>query len=402
MTGGQRLFLFLAFLFIFFSGLPVLESATTEMEQEEKEPLVTLVFFEMDLREALRELALQTGVHIMMDENVTGTVTLDLVDTPLEKALRMMLVAGGFTYRKMEDFYLVGLADPRNRAFVELSETEIFFFKNTSVDTVEALLPEAFKSYVRFDRHTNTVGVTAPRAVMDRITADFKKIDAPRPQVKIKALVSEVRTEVVKEWGIDLFNWEFSTGQKKNPDWTTILELSPGAAMVETDIFGLLHTKMRALEIEGEARIHADPVVVAADGKTADLFVGDRHNMILRMNDTYDRVEKIEAGTGLVVTPRVYAEHIELDVRQTVSYFMENSVNEPVVRVAEFSSTLRLVPGQTLLVSGLTQREDKSRESGTPVLGRIPLVRLLFREAGQEQKESELLVFLSAEVVEGE
>lgn len=399
--GRQRLSLFLLFLCILLTGWPALGSAATKMELIGKEPLVTLVFFEMDLREALRELALQTGVNIMMDENVAGTVTLDLVDTPLEKALRMMLVAGGFTYRKVEDYYLVGLADPRNRAFIDLAETEIFFFQNTRVETVEALLPEAFKSYVRFDRSTNAVTITAPRAMIERIIADFRKMDVPRPQVKIKALVSEVRTEVVKEWGIDLFNWEFSAGQKKNPDWTAILELSPGAAMIETDIFGLLHTKMRALEKKGEAKIYADPVVVVADGKTADLFVGDHHNLILRINDNYDRVEKIEAGTGLAVNPRVFEKHIELDVRQTVSYFVENGVNEPVVRVTEFGSTLRLVPGQTLLVSGLTQRENKSRESGMPVLSRIPLVGLLFRENGQEQKESELLIFLSAEVVEG-
>lgn len=178
--GRQRLSLFLLFLFILLTGWPALGSAAAKMEQIGKEPLVTLVFFEMDLREALRELALQTGVNIMMDENVAGTVTLELVDTPLEKALRMMLVAGGFTYRKVEDFYLVGLADPRNRGFIDLAETEIFFFQNTRVETVEALLPEAFKSYVRFDRTTNAVTITAPRTVIERIIADFRKMDVPR------------------------------------------------------------------------------------------------------------------------------------------------------------------------------------------------------------------------------
>ena len=84
---------------------------------------------------------------------------------------------------------------------------------------------------------------------------------------------------------------------------------------------------------------------------------------------------------------------------QTVSYFVDNNGSEPVVRVAEFGSTLRLVPGQTLLVSGLTQTEGRDRMSRTPVLGRIPLLRLFFREKRQEQKESELLVFITAEVV---
>ena len=72
MMGRQRLSLFLLFLCILLTGWPALGSAATKMELIGKEPLVTLVFFEMDLREALRELALQTGVNIMMDENVAG------------------------------------------------------------------------------------------------------------------------------------------------------------------------------------------------------------------------------------------------------------------------------------------------------------------------------------------
>jgi type IV pilus assembly protein PilQ len=393
------IFMICAFFFIFFLPGPAITPLTAWAE-EKPEPLVTIVFFEMELREALRELALQTGVNIVMDENITGTVTLELEDTPLEKALQMMLAGGGFSYRKVDDYYLVGLADPRNRVFADLAETEFFFFKNVKVSTVEALLPEAFRQNVRFDQEANVAAVTAPRGLKERIIADFKKIDTPRRQVRVKALVSEVQTEVIKEWGIDLLNWEFTSGVKKNPDWTAVLGLAPGSLLLETDVFGLLHTKIRALEREGVAKIHADPVVQVADGKTADLFVGEQRVLILDVYESYDQVEKIEAGTGLKVTPRIFEDRIELEMTQTVSYFVDNNGREPVVRVAEFGSTLRLIPGQTVLVSGLTQIEDRNRASQTPVLGRIPLLRLFFREGREEQKHSELLVFISAEVVE--
>jgi len=398
MLGRRMFFLVCAFFFIFGAGpAPLLLPALAEQRPE---PLVTIVFFETELREALRELAFQTGINIVMDENITGTVTLELTDTPFEKALQMLLAGGGYTYRKVDDYYLVGLADPKNRIFADLAETEFYSFRNVKVSTVEALLPEAFRQNVRFDPETNTAAVTAPRGLKERIIADFKKIDTPRKQVRVKALVSEVQTEIIKEWGIDLFNWEFTSGLKKNPDWTAILGLAPGALALETDVFGLLHTKIRALEREGTAKIHADPVVQVLDGKTADLFIGEQRFLLLEVYEAYDQVEKIEAGTGLKVTPRVFEGHIELELTQTVSYFVDNNGSEPVVRVAEFASTLRLLPGQTVLVSGLTQTEGRNRTSQTPVLGRIPLLRLFFRENREEEKESELLVFISAEVVE--
>lgn len=397
---GRRMIFLICSLFVVFVLLGVGKTPLPARAEQESEPLVTIIFFEMELREALRELALQTGVNIVMDENITGTVTLELEDTPLEKALQMILAGGGFSYRKVDDYYLVGLADPKNRIFADLAETEFYFFKNTKVSTVEALLPEAFRQNVRFDPETNVAAVTAPRGLRERIIADFKKIDIPRAQVRVRALVSEVQTEVIKEWGIDLFNWEFTSSLAKKPDWTAILDLAPGAIEVETDVFGLLHTKIRAMEKEGTAKIHADPVVQVADGKTADLFIGEERYLILDVYETYDRVEKVEAGTGLKVTPRVFEDRIELELTQTVSYFVDNNGSEPVVRVAEFGSTLRLIPGQTLLVSGLTQTEGRDRVSRTPILGRIPLLRLFFREKRQERKESELLVFITAEVVE--
>jgi type IV pilus assembly protein PilQ len=393
------IFLICSLFFVFFLTGPVATPLSARAEQE-PEPLVTIIFFEMELREALRELALQTGVNIVMDENITGTVTLELENAPLEKALQMMLAGGGFSYRKVDDYYLVGLADPKNRVFADLAETEFYFFKNTKVSTVEALLPEAFRQNVRFDPETNVAAVTAPHGLRERIIADFKKIDTPRAQVRVKALVSEVQTEVVKEWGIDLLNWEFTSSLTKKPDWTAVLGLAPGTLALETDIYGLLHTKIRALEKEGTAKIHADPVVQVADGKTADLFIGEQRVLILDVYETYDQVEKIEAGTGLKVTPRVFEDRIELELTQTVSYFVDNNSSQPVVRLAEFASTLRLIPGQTILVSGLTQVEGRDRMSRTPVLGRIPLIRLFFRESRKEKKESELLLFISAEVVE--
>ena len=75
---------------------------------QEDEPLVNIMLFETDLREALNEISLQTGVTIIADQTVSGQVTADLQDVPLEKALRMILFTGGLSYRKVDANYIVG------------------------------------------------------------------------------------------------------------------------------------------------------------------------------------------------------------------------------------------------------------------------------------------------------
>lgn len=61
-----------------------------------EQPLVNMLFFETDLREALSEISMQTGVNIMPDQTVSGAVTADLQDVPLEQALKILLFGGGY------------------------------------------------------------------------------------------------------------------------------------------------------------------------------------------------------------------------------------------------------------------------------------------------------------------
>lgn len=56
---------------------------------------------------------MQTGVNIMPDQTVSGAVTADLQDVPLEQALKILLFGGGYSFRKVDDnLYFVGLPDP--------------------------------------------------------------------------------------------------------------------------------------------------------------------------------------------------------------------------------------------------------------------------------------------------
>jgi type II secretory pathway component HofQ len=69
---------------------------------------VNLFLFESSIRDALSEISLQTGVNIIPDSTVSGRVTVDLQDVPLEQALRIILIGGGYSFRKIDDFYFVG------------------------------------------------------------------------------------------------------------------------------------------------------------------------------------------------------------------------------------------------------------------------------------------------------
>jgi type II secretory pathway component GspD/PulD (secretin) len=218
----------------------VLFLCSSGIAQGTDEPLVNLLFFETNLREALSEITMQTGVNIIPDSSVTGTVTADFRDVPLEKALRMLVIGGGFTFRKIDDFYLVGLPDPRNTAFNELVETKLITLNNVTADQVISTLPSFLANYVRGAAHSRLITIYAPPGQIERIEALIQGIDQPKKQVEIGVVIVEVSSLGLKELGSKKMEYEFSADQKKKKEWDAEIGYLENLLLFRTNVFGNL------------------------------------------------------------------------------------------------------------------------------------------------------------------
>jgi type IV pilus assembly protein PilQ len=324
----------------------------------------------------------------------------DLVDATIERALKLLLAPYGYVFRLIDGYYIVGQPDSRGRLFGELADVRVVQLLNISASQARSLVPFAYEQYVKFDSERDIVLVAAPSDVMQRVLALLEMLDAPRRQIRVKALVTEVRSEVVREWGFDKLEWSFSASQALQPDWSAVLKLAPGTAGISIDTFGAISGEIRALERQDKAIVHADPSVLVADGGTGRMFVGERRNVVLNQDQTYARLERLDAGTELKVTPRLRGDVIELVISHSTSRFRDSRNAGGAVIATEVASTVRLKQGQTVLIAGLTSSDDLSEKTKTPILGDIPLVRLLFQQTGSKQAQSELLIFITAELVD--
>ncbi|HHT36577.1 MAG TPA: secretin, partial [Firmicutes bacterium] len=190
--------------------LVLLVSAVVSVAAEE--PLVNLFLFDTDLREALSEISLQTGINIIPDATVSGVVTADLQDVPLEKALRMILIGGGFAFKKIDDFYFVGLPDPRSTTFSELVDTEVVRLRHATSDQIIAALPAFLSPYVQAGYDSRIVTISAPPAELERIKDLIQAVDQPQQQIEIQVIVTEVSTDFLKDFGSKMFSYSMQAG----------------------------------------------------------------------------------------------------------------------------------------------------------------------------------------------
>lgn len=368
-----------------------------------EQPLVNMLFFETDLREALSEISMQTGVNIIPDQTVSGAITADLQDIPLEQALTILLIGGGYSFRRIDDtFYFVGLPDPRNTSFGQLVESEVVLLDNVTVGQVMAVLPSFLTNYVQGEPNSRVLSISAPQTEMERIKTLIEKVDQPRKQVEISVLITEVSSSALKDFGVGgagtNISYDFQEGQVWNDDWTGSLGLAGQLLSFAFDGYGKLESALKFLEQENEAKVHADPKIVVSDGQSAELFIGEEQILLVAAEDTTAttaRVERVEVGVSIRVTPTVVGDQIILDIAPELSHFINSAASDLVVKQASLTTTVCLASGQTAVLGGMTMQETSDSRSKVPILGSIPIIRWFFRNDVSQEADKELLVFVT-------
>ena len=381
----QSIYLILIIL-LFSQGVLAVESKT-------EEPLVTMMLFETDLREALNEISLQTGVVIIPDQTVGGVVTADLQEVPLKKALDIILAGGGYTFRRLEDYYLVGLPNPKSLTFSKLSELEIINLLHITVDEVLNLLPPYLRSYVQASRERNIITVNAPPAETEKIIQFIEELDKPQKQVEVKVIITELDSKKVRELGLNLLNHAQDGAANKAVSY----DMENNLLVLEADFHGQLISKLKLLEEKQQAKIEADPRILVADGESANLFIGGQQVILMKADDgDVDRIEEIDVGVGLQLTADILGENqIRLKLAPEISHFMGQVRDSIVIKENVVSTTLQMKSGQTVALAGMTMRDESTYESKIPGLGDIPLIRWLFKNQVKSESDKELMIFVT-------
>ena len=216
----------------------------------QKESNVTLDFKDADMQNVLRVLAYKSGVNIVASKEVTGTVTIRLVDVPWEQALAVILSTYGFAYEREGNIITVSTMEAlktRRENQKELADIEGVTSKVFNLQFLDAadakkmlepqLSPQGKISVleitgqkgwefgaVKAGESTDEEGkaererraarsraliVTDTPTYLERIEKVLKEIDVKPSQVLIEARIMEVNRDTLKDLGI-----EYATGSR--------------------------------------------------------------------------------------------------------------------------------------------------------------------------------------------
>ena len=163
-----------------------------------------------------------------------------------------------------------------------------------------------------------------------------------------------------------------------------------------------------ALAKAGLANVLARPNVTASSGETASFFSGGEYPLPTGFEDGVIVFEYKKYGVLLDFVPTIIdEERIELTVRPEVSEpSQDNSVqvvsgvNVPVINVRRAETTVEMGDGESIVIAGLFRSASNEVESGVPLLKDLPLVGALFGHSSTRADELELIVTVTARLVD--
>lgn len=175
---------------------------------------------------------------------------------------------------------------------------------------------------------------------------------------------------------------------------------------------------MRALAANRQVRVLSRPQIRTLDNQLAQIQQGQvvpyvRGVTVGTTGTAQPQVDRDNAGVILTVIPRIspdnqivmelIAEKSQYNLNSGVPVFTDaatgNTVTSPVKDISTARTTVSVPNGQTIILGGLiTERFDEAHRK-VPILGDIPVLGTAFRYDFQQNRRTELLIFLTPRVV---
>lgn len=419
-----------------------------EERQEKRFPYdgekLSLNFQDIEVRSVLQLIADFTGLNLVASDTVTGSITLRLENVPWDQALDIILQTKGLDKRQMGNVLLVAPAQEIAEYERQELETErqMEELRPVRLETIQvnyakagdivSLLREddeliSDRGFISSDDRTNTISVRETAANLEEIRNLVDTWDRPVRQVLIEARIVRANTDVSSElgvaWGVsgdgEAGDGEYAVGASRgslgsstgsisdfpsdmNIDFGITSSSASSAAIGFTRDGFLLDLELSALESDGEAEIVSQPKVVTADRQEASIKSGEEipYQTSAGASGATD-VEFKEAVLSLSVTPQITPDdNIIMDLEVNKDSRGEVTAGIPSIDTNSIQTQVLVGDGDTVVLGGIYESSVATNILKTPFLGDIPYIGTLFRQEQSIDSRSELLIFVTPQIME--
>lgn len=388
-------------------GLLLVVVSTATLAEGILDSKVTANFDNKPVGEVLADLAKQVGAAVTVDPKVSGNITVQLDETTLAKALdEVCRLTGSYYGLVQEKSLVVASPDPAGPYYASIAKVEVVKINHlTAQNVMTALSKHPYFAYMTLaDPQLNSITITAPPAIIERLKADIRAIDIAKRVVEIQIGVLDTSRVKMDDFGT---TWEYTKGPGEDK-WT--IQLANMILGFSDERHGKILAKLVWAYSQDRLEILAQPRLAARDGEKAELSIGKKVYVLttyyIGAPATLPAAPPtgIETGVRLQITPRALeGDMILCTFEVAVSEIVGTGPQGlPVTNERRLTSSLVVKSGETIISGGLLTKLALTyrRYLNIPIIKDIPLIRDLFREKHRETREQEITILITPRFVE--
>jgi type IV pilus assembly protein PilQ len=406
---------------------------------------VTLDFQGADLRMVLRTFADISGLNIVIDQAVQGSVDVSLNEVPWDQALDIILRDHKLGYSvdgtivRIAPLAVLADEEAQRRKLTEeralSGELEVLTrplsyaraADLTSLLTRTALSP---RGDIQIDPRTNTIIIRDLPSRLQGAAQLLDTLDQPQPQVEIEARIVTTTRAFARDLGV---RWGFSgrvapelgnttglafpnqvsvggrTGGSMGVDGSLTavdLGISPATSAIGLALGSVngafnLDLELAALESSGNGRILSSPRVATQNNVAAEITQGVQVPIQTVANNTVT-VTFRDAALRLQVTPQITAANtviMQVQLENSAPDFTRAVNGIPPIDTQRAVTSLLVSDGQTSVIGGIYVNRQQENNARTPAIHKIPILGWLFKNQRVTDQSSELLIFITPRII---
>lgn len=371
---------------------------------------ITMEFRDVDIRQIFEGVAKMTKVNFILDKDIPKNqkATIFVNDMLFNDALDLLLQSNKLAKKVLSDqAVLIYVNDPlRKRKYKDLHVRQ-FTINYADPKHISNVLRNMLGiNFMEVDERLNTIMIKESDEVLDLAAQVIQAQDHPDPEVMLEVQLLEVKRSYLRDLGVNPPNG-VSLPVPANGT-LTIRDLKvAGNDLVVNGVPSVIFN-----ESNGNVSLLANPRIRVRNRDIANIHIGERvpvfTSNVASTGVASQNVQYIDTGVKLEVAPTISSTRdvtikLKLDVssigeRVTVGTGSSES-SAFVIGTRETTTTLRLHDGQTQVLAGLIDDQDRQNASGFPGLTELPILGRLFSVETKDQVKTEIILSITPHIV---
>ncbi|MEC4590285.1 secretin N-terminal domain-containing protein [Nitrospirillum amazonense] len=395
---------------------------------------ITIEFKDVSLKQVFEVIAHTSGLNFLFDKDVKTDqrTSIFLKNSTIEAAVRLVLLTNQLEQQVLDGntVLIYPNTQAKQKDYQELS-VRTFYLANAEAKTIANTLKTIIKVRdIAVDEKLNMVIVRdTPEAI--RMAEKLVAVeDVPDPEVMLDVEVLEIQRSKLQNFGIQ---WPASASFQPSPlgSLTTGGDSSSsgssagssGSASTSSavSLYDLTHQTTRNIGVsvgsatananlqDSDARLLTNPRIRVRNHEKAKILIGQRlPNITSTATSTgflSQSVNYIDVGLTLNVEPTIYLDdNVGIKLTLEVSSIIRQVTTQTGTSAYEIgtrtaSTALRLKNGETDVLAGLIDSQERTSGNKLPGLGDVPVLGRLFGATTDDDQKTEIVLSITPHLV---